>query len=40
MGSGWKHMNSEDARKNFVQIYRRRSRPRTLGVKTLIVTWL
>jgi len=39
MGSGWKHMNSEDARKNFVSdIQASLVTAKRLGVKTLIVT--
>ena len=39
MGSGWKHMNSEDARKNFVsEIQASLATAKRLGVKTLIVT--
>ena len=39
MGSGWKHMNSEDARKTFVaEIQTSLATAKRLGVKTLIVT--
>ena len=39
MGSGWKHMNSEDARKTFVsEIQASLATASRLGVKTLIVT--
>ncbi|MEK6286724.1 MAG: TIM barrel protein [Acidobacteriota bacterium] len=39
MGSGWKHMNSEDARKTFVsEIQASLATAKRLGVKTLIVT--
>ncbi|HWO01542.1 MAG TPA: TIM barrel protein [Blastocatellia bacterium] len=39
MGSGWKHMNSDDARKTFVaEIQASLATARRLGVKTLIVT--
>jgi len=39
MGSGWKHMNSEDARKTFVSdIQASLGAAKRLGVKTLIVT--
>lgn len=39
MGSGWKHMNSEDARKTFVSdIQASLASAKSLGVKTLIVT--
>lgn len=39
MGSGWKHMNSEDARKTFVSdIQASLAAAKRLGVKTLIVT--
>lgn len=39
MGSGWKHMNSEDARKTFVsEIQASLAAAKRLGVKTLIVT--
>lgn len=39
MGSGWKHMNSENARKNFVaEIQASLATAKRLGAKTLIVT--
>ncbi|HXU38383.1 MAG TPA: TIM barrel protein [Blastocatellia bacterium] len=39
MGTGWKHMNSEDARKTFVSdIQASLAAAKRLGVKTLIVT--
>lgn len=39
MGSGWKHMNSEEARKTFVsEIQASLATAKRLGVKTLIVT--
>jgi hydroxypyruvate isomerase len=39
MGSGWKHMNTEDARKTFVsEIQASLATAKRLGVKTLIVT--
>src|SRR6185369_12821155 len=39
MGTGWKHMNSEDARKTFVSdIQASLAAAKRLGVRTLIVT--